>query len=241
MDHRSPSFEATLLCKTAPKLKHTTLIQDVLRTIELSDERVESHEIIEESYALFTCETCFVLVSVDETPLPMEPFLSAERPDLGATDGDRIIEDLTQIGASATVLVMDRDPDDPLLGQAHHDRMRVLCWDVSFSVHNHSGNSLMYWSDLNLLFTAEEFVTCWAAESHLALPANGFSQTVHSDQPVDITPETPPLATSVPVAKPDLPDVGAAAPQAFTTHRFLSMVSMACSSATVCLVGLSNF
>lgn len=165
MDHGSPSFEANLLYKTAQSPCFDALLADLRAVIEINGETLHQLERIDSVFTLLSCERVQVLLAFSGERLPFERFLRAERPAAASLGGAEILGRLTDCRASGTVLVLDREPNEPNFDPAHEALKRTICWDVTDCIYNGTEADLVFWADAEMLYAAEEFER---ASSYLA-------------------------------------------------------------------------
>ena len=157
MDPRSPSFEANLLYKTAPRFNINSVVEDFRCAIKDQGQTLHHVEQIDSVFTHLTCDNVDILIAYCAAPLPVEHFLGAERPSTTGYSEAEILGRLTLNQASITILVTDRDLDDMHFGAAHEEVKRNLCWDLTDCVQSNLAASLVFWSDTDTLYAAEEF------------------------------------------------------------------------------------
>jgi len=169
MDPRSPSFEANLLFKTAPRFTLSSVVNKLRCAIEDQGETLHHVEKIDTVFTHLTCDSVDILLAYCEAPLPAEHFLGAERPSVTSFSDAEILTRLTLNQASFTILVTDREIDDMPYGAAHEALKRALCWDLADCIESSFGTDLVFWSDTDTLYASEEFArACTYAESQTA-------------------------------------------------------------------------
>lgn len=270
MDDRSPSFEANLLYKTAQSPSFDTLLADLEAVIAINGETLRQLEPIDSVFTLLSCDSVQVLLAFSAEPLSVEHFLGAERPVATSIADSEILARLTDCRASATVLVLDQDPNNPNFGAAHEALKRAICWDVTDCLYNGTEADLVFWADTDTLFAAEEFER---ASSYLA-HQDRASGAAHDEFGLPRIPDhfsREPVVTETVLSRIGSPNSRVAArlgpiydeadrnvvetlmslalPNALALrldqlapaldgHRARNSLSMACSSATIGLVGL---
>ncbi|MCG6904352.1 MAG: hypothetical protein LJE68_16900 [Rhodobacter sp.] len=157
MEPRSPSFEANLLYQTVRTPNYADLIDDLTTTIEGNGETLRQIDEIDSVFTLLTCKQVQILIAFNPDPLPVDHFLGAERPTTSNIGDGEIMRRLTASSASATVLVLDRNPNTPIFG-AEQDRLkRSLCWDIVDCLFFATSADLVFWSETDTLYAADEF------------------------------------------------------------------------------------
>ena len=131
MDHRSPSFEATLLYKTAPRPDYEALVSEIRDIIEDHGSILLAAEPIDSVFTLLTCDTVQILLAFTQTPLPPDHFLEARRPAVANLAETAVLGLLNAHQATATVLVVDNEGEDVPYGQAFENFKRTLCWEIT--------------------------------------------------------------------------------------------------------------
>lgn len=152
MDQRSPSFEASLLFRTATQPVLDDVIEDLQAVIEINGEILEQVEQIDDIFTVLTCGTVQVLLAVCPEALPVAHFMSAQRPGAASLSEHEILVQLTDMAAMITVLVIERDDICAPLSL-----MRNLCWDITESLFEDRAADMVFWSDTDILYDAEEF------------------------------------------------------------------------------------
>jgi hypothetical protein len=182
MDHRSPSFEANLLYKTAPAPDFFTLEDELRALAEINGEELLQFEQIDSVFTLATCRRVQILLALNWDALPAEHFLGAGRPSAAMQSELEVLDRLTECPGSATVLVLDRDPDSPESAPAPVELKRSLCWDVSEAVFNATDPQLVFWSDTDILYTEAEFdrVCSYSARQELKGPVQSEAEETAS-------------------------------------------------------------
>lgn len=157
MDHRSPAFEATLLYNSNSDYEYSVLTKDIEDLFHDYDETVCFVDKVDAVYVLITTERLKVLLALGNDSLPIDGFLSADRPAATQHNDTEILGKLLAISATTTVLILPRD-DIPATAQTFSDHaMSALCWDIVACVHATIPAELVFWSDTETLYTAQEF------------------------------------------------------------------------------------
>ena len=152
MDHRSPSFEATLLYQTANRPSAASLIEDMKAVVEAHGERVLGVETEGGIFTTLTCDSVQILLAWSPTALPVEHFLGAERPRAACLGEQEVLARLTAAQCAAIVLVLDREGCE-----AAAELKREVCWDAAECIHAQSAADLVFVADTDTLYAAEEF------------------------------------------------------------------------------------
>ncbi len=157
MDQRSPTFEATLLYKTAPALDYPALVAELRELLADHGMVLTNAERIDGIFTLLTCDTLQILLAVTETPLPVEHFLDAHRPASDRYGEVNILRRLQDHKSCAAVLVLDAEGDNVPFGQAFEDTKRVICWEIAECLSEMARPELIFWCDSDTLYAADEF------------------------------------------------------------------------------------
>ena len=170
MDQRSPTFEATLLHKTAPNLDQNQIKKEFAKTLDAHNETIENIEKIDSVYYLFHCQSVKILLAIGADPLPLDGMLNATRPGAVAIHETQILAQLVEIGASSTLLVLERDPNTASGAPEQALKMRNICWELSDRLYACTSTDLVFWSETETLYAAPEFeraATYHATQSNL--------------------------------------------------------------------------
>jgi len=155
MGSRSSSFEASLLYKTASLPALETVREDIQAIIETNGEVLLRTDQVDEMFTILTCEAVQVLLAFTPAPLPVAHFLNASRPGAASLSETEILSRLQQVHGMVTVLVIDRET--PAAETAETDLKHDLCWDITECLFQKSTADIVFWSDTDMLYAAEEF------------------------------------------------------------------------------------
>lgn len=154
MDHGSRSFEASLLYKTASLPSLDPLIEELQAIMDINGETLRRTDHVDDMFTVLTCDSVQILLAFSPDTLPVAHFLNASRPGAASLGESEILMRLTAIRAMVTVLVIEREtaavaPDAAL--------KRNLCWDVTDCLFHNSDAELVFWTETDMLYAAEEF------------------------------------------------------------------------------------
>jgi len=160
MDHRSPSFEASLLYKTAPTPTVDSIMDDFRAAIEVNGETLQRVEQSDDSFTILSCETVQILLAISHSPLPVRHYLNIDRPAAAEMSENQILGRLTGVQATTTVVVVDREIDTDAIRSSPPPTSRLkrnLCWDITDCLFQQGPTELVFWSADDILYADEEF------------------------------------------------------------------------------------
>ena len=154
MDHRSPAFEANLLYKTAPNAPSDDILKDIKGVLEAHETMLGQIERVDEIFTLIQCETLEILLAFTDIPMPVDHFKDVKRPQMASVPETEILRRLTRHQFSVTVLVVGRNSDTAGPSAIKNS---LICRDIVAAISNQTLPDLIYWSEQDILGTADEF------------------------------------------------------------------------------------
>ena len=175
MDHRSPTFEANLLYKTAPDTNSDALLEDIQAVLAAHETMLERLERVDSVFTLIHCDTVDVLLAFTDICMPVAHFENVQRPAFARLSEAEVLGRLSRHESSVTVLVVAKRGDDATPARQNPDRMRAICRDLTALIHDACAADLVYWSDNDTLYAGEEFSAPdqYAAPPEAELPPKG--------------------------------------------------------------------
>ena len=134
MDHRSPTFEANLLYKTAPDTNSDALLEDIQAVLAAHETMLERLERVDSVFTLMHCDTVDVLLAFTDICMPVSHFENVQRPQFARLAEAEVLGRLSRHESSVTVLVIDKG-GATAAKPAEKRHLREICRDITALIH----------------------------------------------------------------------------------------------------------